>query len=89
MRIQSTLRGTKGFVTAYNRLIRFRYIITEKAKERVKVLAFWEKHGTGATYDAYGVSRRTLYRWQQALHAGNGKLEALNPERTVPTRRRV
>lgn len=88
MRIRSNLRGTKGFVTAYNRLIRFRYVISEKAKERVKILAFWEKHGTGATYDAYGVSKRTLFRWQSALHTGSGKLEALNPERTAPLRRR-
>ena len=88
MRIRNNLRGTKGFVTAYNRLIRFRYMISEKAKERVRILAFWEKHGTSATYDAYGVSRRTLFRWQQALHIGKGKLEALNPERTAPLRRR-
>lgn len=88
MRIRSNLRGTKGFVTAYNRLIRFRYMISETAKERVKILAFWEKHGTGATHDAYAVSKRTLFRWQRALHAGSGKLEALNPERTAPKRRR-
>ena len=63
-------------------------MISEKAKERVKILAFWEKHGTGATHDAYGVSKRTLFRWQSALHTGNGKLEALNPERTAPVHRR-
>lgn len=88
MRIRSNLSGTKGFVTAYNRLIRFRYMISEKAKERVKILAFWDKHGTDATHDAYGVSKRTLFRWQQALHTGNGKLEALNPECTAPVHRR-
>lgn len=89
MRIRSNLRGTKGFVTAYNRLIRFQYMISEKAKERVKILAFWEKHGTSATHDAYAVSKRTLFRWQRALHAGSGKLEALNPERTAPKKRRT
>ena len=88
MRIRSNLRGTKGFGTAYNRLIRFRYMISEKAKERVRILAFWEKHGTDATRDAYGVSKRTLFRWQSVLESGNGKLEALNPERTAPVHRR-
>lgn len=88
MRIRSNLRGTRGFVVAYNRLLRFRYMISEKAKERVRILAFWEKHGTSATHDAYGVSKRTLFRWQQVLLSGNGKLEALNPERTAPVHRR-
>ena len=63
-------------------------MISEKAKERVKILAFWEKHGTSATYDAYGVSKRTLFRWQKVLNESQGKLEALNPERTAPKRRR-
>lgn len=88
MRIRSNLSGTKGFVVAYNRLIRFRYMISEKAKERVKILAFWEKHGTDATHDAYGVSKRTLFRWQSTLNGRQGKLEALNPEHTAPLRRR-
>lgn len=88
MRIQSNLRGTKGFVTAHNRLLRFRYMISDKAKERVKILAFWEKHGTAATTEAFGVSKRTLERWQKALVEGQGKPEALNPKSTAPQRRR-
>lgn len=31
-------------------------------QERLKVLSFWSKHGMAATMDAFGVSRRTLYR---------------------------
>jgi transposase InsO family protein len=88
MRIRSNLRGTKGFVLAWERLIRFKYMITEKAKERTRILAFWEKYGDEATNDAYHVSRRTLYRWQRALTMRQGKLEALNPERTAPIHRR-
>ena len=88
MRIRSNLRGTRGFVTAYNRLIRFRYMISDKAKERVRVLAFWERHGTEATTEAFGVSQRTLERWQKALTESQGKLEALNPKSTAPNRRR-
>lgn len=88
MKIRSNLRGTKGFVTAYNRLIRFRYMISEKAKQRVKILAFWEKYGDEATKDAYGTPRSTLYRWQKALSAENGELEALNPMSTAPRKRR-
>lgn len=88
MRIRSNLRGTRGFVTAYNRLIRFRYMISEKAKDRVKILAFWERHGTNATTEAFEVSKRTLERWQKVLNESQGKLEALNPKSTAPNRRR-
>ena len=88
MRIRNNLSGTRGFVTAYNRLIRFRYMISNKAKERVKILAFWEKHGTEATVEAFGVSKRTLYRWQSALQTGAGRLESLNQSSTAPTKRR-
>jgi transposase InsO family protein len=64
-------------------------MISEHAKKRVQILAFWEKYGNAATKDAYGVSRRTLYRWQKTLQGGQRKLEALNPERTAPIKRRV
>ncbi|MCP3849173.1 MAG: transposase [Gammaproteobacteria bacterium] len=88
MKITNNLKGTRGFVIAYERLLRFKYMISEQAKSRVKILAFWERHGTEATNEAFGVSKRTLYRWQSVLKGGNGKLEALNPTSTAPKRRR-
>jgi transposase InsO family protein len=63
-------------------------MITEKAKERCRMLAFWEKHGDVATLEAFGISRRTLYRWQAALRKAGGKLEGLNARSTTPHRRR-
>ncbi len=84
MRIRNNLKGTQGFVTAYERLLRFKYMISEQAKERVKILAFWEKHGTEATTEAFKVSKRTLQRWKAALKEGEGKLESLNPQSTAP-----
>jgi transposase InsO family protein len=63
-------------------------MISDKAKERVRVLAFWERHGTEATTEAFGVSKRTLERWQKALAESQGRLEALNPRSTAPKRRR-
>jgi len=38
-------RSTKGFISTWERVIRFRYMIAKEAKERTKILAFWEKHG--------------------------------------------
>jgi len=84
-------RGTKGFISTWERVIRFRYMITEKAKERVKILAFWEKYDTQATREAFGVSRATLFRWQKALEESLGKLDSLNKKSTQPktSRKRI
>ena len=75
----------------WERGIRFRYMITEKAHQRTKILTFWKKYGTEAVEEAYGISPRTLYRWQTTLKKGEGKLEALNPGSRTPktTRKRL
>ncbi|RLA85508.1 MAG: hypothetical protein DRG31_02835, partial [Deltaproteobacteria bacterium] len=44
-------------------------MIPEEAQYRLKVLRFWKKYGLEATREAFGVSRRTLYRWQAKLRA--------------------
>ena len=88
MIIHSKVTGTKGFVSAYNEALRFRDMITPKAEERVRILAFWQKHGLTATKEAFKVSRATLFRWQKALHSGGGKLEALVPGNTAPKTKR-
>lgn len=36
-------------------------------KRREKILTFWKAHGNLATLDAFGISRRTLYRWQEDI----------------------
>jgi len=56
MRQFNRFRGTKGFITMWERVIRFRYMITEEAKKRCQILAFWEKHGTSATTEAFNTS---------------------------------
>jgi transposase InsO family protein len=88
MRHFNKFKGTKGFVTAWQHLLRFRYMITDEAQRRTRILAFWEKHGTQAASEAFSVSRRTLFRWQKALQNGRGKLDALNPQSTAPRTRR-
>ena len=61
MRIHNKYKGTRGLVSTWERVIRFRYMITEQAKQRTKILAFWKKHGTEATEEAFGTKRRTLF----------------------------
>lgn len=81
-------KGIKGIVGIYDDALRFRDMITQKAEERVRILAFWQKHGDIATKEAFKVSRPTLFRWQKALKEGCGKLESLNPKSTAPKGRR-
>src|SRR3989338_1421465 len=71
-------KGIKGIVTLYNEAVRFRYMITEQAKERCRILAFWEHHGLAVTKEAFQISRATLFRWQKALKEKQGVL----PEET-------
>ena len=88
MQIFNKLKGTKGFVYTYERLLRFRYMITPHTEERVRILAFWEKHGLVATKEAFKVSRRTLFRWQRMLKQSGGQLESLTPQKTTPKNKR-
>ena len=81
--------GVKGFVSVYNYALRFKYMITAKALKKLKILVFWEKHGLSATLDAFAVSERTLYLWQQKLKQGGGKIESLNDQSRAPNHKRT
>ena len=87
MRIRSNLKGTKECKTAYNRLIRFRYMVTEIAKYRFKVLKHWDKYGLESTIDAFDITERTLWYWKQRWEKEK-KLEALNPKRRTTIKKR-
>jgi len=59
------------------------------AQRRLEILRFFDKHGLAATRDAFGVSRRTLYRWQAALKAQGGNPAALAARSSAPRKRRT
>lgn len=88
MQIHNKVTGTRGFVSAYDAALRFRDMITPKAEERMRILAFWHKHGEVAAKEAFRASRATLFRWQKTLYESNGKLEALVPKSTAPKTKR-
>lgn len=56
-----TFKGLKGFNRWYNYAYKHTYMITKEAKQRLKILNFWQNHGLKATADAFGVKRSTLY----------------------------
>jgi len=88
VRIFNKFRGTKGFISTWERVIRFRDMITEEAKKRVRILAFWGKYGTEATAEAFKVKKRTLFNWRKKLREGKGKLDSLNPGSRAPQTKR-
>jgi len=88
MRIFNKYRGIKGFVTVYNRAIKFRYMISEKAKKKARILIFWEKHGLEATMEAFNVKERTLYDWKKKLKENQGKIDSLNDKSRTPQTKR-
>lgn len=89
MRIFNRFKGTRGWLSMWERTIRLRSMRNkQEVDRRVKILGFWKEHGTKATGDAFGVSKRTLFRWQTALAQADGRLEALDPQKTIPKGRR-
>jgi len=59
----------------------------QEAETRLRILIFWEKHGDDATKEAFSVSRRTLYRWQEMLRRSEGKIQSLDKRSTVPRKK--
>lgn len=87
-RIHCKYTGIKGFITVYRDALRYGYMITPKARERARILVFWEKHGLQATLDAFPVKRSTLYAWRKQWEKGDKKIEALNEQSCAPRTKR-
>ena len=84
MQIHRISYQVKGFVKLADYALSWAYMITEKAKYKARVLAFWQKYGLQATIEAFKVKERTLYLWQAQLKSNNGKLESLNEQSKRP-----
>ena len=87
MQIHHIGYGIRGFYKLA-KLGQFWDMIPKEAQYRLKVLRFWKKYGLEATREAFGVSRRTLYRWQAKLRAARGDPTALQPKKPIPRRKR-
>ncbi len=78
-------------IRGFYRLTQFGHrwgMIPHEAHHRLKILHFCARHGPAATGEAFGVSRRTLYRWQRALTQAGGDPQALAVRSRAPHRRR-
>lgn len=86
----SVYRGIVGFVSMYNRILRWKGMYNQQEViRRVRILTFYHAHGLEPTKDAYAVSRATLFRWQRALTQSRGILTSLDPRSTKPKRVRM
>lgn len=72
----------------YRDYLKSRYMITEKAKERVRILIFWETYGLKATLAAFKVKRRTLFNWKKQFSEGGKHPESLNEKARAPRKKR-
>ena len=61
---------------------------SEIAKERLKIIRFYDKHGEKTTKEAFGVGRKTIHVWKKRLELSNGKLIGLIPSFTRPHKTR-
>ena len=87
MQIQHVGYRIKGFYRAA--CLGHLWEMTSKhAQQRLNILGFFAEHGAAATCDAFDVSRRTLYRWKQALRQAGGDRAALTAKSCAPKRRR-
>ena len=81
-----------GFrIKGFYRLAHFghRWEMTHKeAQHRLTILQFFARYGQAATCEAFGVSRRTLYRWKQTVTQADGKPAALAARSSAPQRHR-
>lgn len=85
------LRVCQGYDWLYNRdnmkylrsIVRFHE--SDVAQIRLDIIEFSNKHGIQATIDAYGISRRTLFRWKKTLKDAQGRLESLVPTSKLNT----
>lgn len=65
-----------------------RFDKSEIARERLKIIEFYQKHGERTTKEAFGVDRKLIYVWEKKLKESRRKLSSLVPLSTRPERTR-
>ena len=61
---------------------------SEVAKERQRILNYYDHYGGLATLDAFGVDRKLIYVWKRRLRLNGQKRSALVPQSTTPKTKR-
>jgi transposase InsO family protein len=66
-----------------------RFSKDEVARERLKIIQFYEHFGEKATKEAFGADRKVIHVWKKRLKYNDNKLMALIPFSTKPKRVRA
>ncbi|MBI5409307.1 MAG: helix-turn-helix domain-containing protein, partial [Nitrospirae bacterium] len=56
----------------------------ETAKQRMKIIKFYDAYGEKAAIEAFGADRKVISRWRKRLKGSGGSLESLIPCSTKP-----
>lgn len=75
---------TKGVTNMISHLRRFD--VSAVAKERLKILKFYQVYGEVATKEAFGVDRKIIYIWKRRFKRSLGNISSLVPYSTAPKR---
>ncbi|MBI5875403.1 MAG: transposase [Deltaproteobacteria bacterium] len=57
---------------------------SETARQRMKIIKFYETYGERAAVEAFGADRKVISRWKKRLKESGGSLESLIPCSTKP-----
>ena len=80
-----TYKGYKNYRECLNMLECLRqYEGSEVAKERARIIKFYEEFGEKATKEAFGADRKVISRWKQRLKENKGNIRSLIPISTKP-----
>lgn len=63
-----------------------RFDESEVAKQRHKIIQFYNQYGEAATKEAFGADRKIIHVWRKRLRGNDGRIEALVPSSTKPRR---
>ena len=84
MKVIFKCKYVNGYKRMYDYAYKHNHMITREAKQRKKILDFWEAYGLEATKSAFNVRRSTLFLWKKTFKEGNGDILSLNPKSTRP-----
>ena len=90
---QTTLHYTFGNISGYKEISKMlpslrKFNQSEVAKERQRILNYYDHYGSRATLDAFGVDRKLIYVWRQRLRLNDKKPSALVPDSTISKTKR-
>lgn len=83
--IYGKIKGSKGVMSVISSLRKFES--NSIAKERMRIISFYDTYGGKATKEAFGVSRQVISVWRKRMAKGN-HLSALIPASTRPKQAR-